>query len=50
MATFIERDDEKFMIQLNTFANKLPQYMFTLGFTQTDVDAANADREISQKV
>jgi len=46
MATFIAKDEESFMIQLNTFADKIDQYKLTLDIAQAKVDSVKADREM----
>lgn len=43
MATFIQEDDFRFSEQLNTFAEKLPNYATTLGLTAAEVAGSVAD-------
>ncbi len=50
MSDYLENEDLKFTVQLQSFANALPAYAATFGLTPAEVEAVQADSEFSNFV
>jgi len=49
MATFIERTDEKYLLQVNKFCDRIDTYAATLGVSAAKIAAIKADNDLFRK-